>query len=836
MNSSGATTSARATATRAPIARQMRTGHLQRQCSCGMHAVAGGDCERCSNQQGSLQRKLVDNEGRAGEAPPVVHEVLSSPGQPLDRAARALLEPRFGHDFSDVRVHTDAKAADSARAMHASAYAVGRDLVFGSGQYAPATAHGARLLAHELTHVVQHSNVGGGPLYRKAISQPFDAAETEADATAERVLQGERVQVQQAPSAPVQGQLSPGAVAGVVAGGAGLVGLGIGIAARAVVKRWAAGDIELVVTPSLKILLIREMQSGPTGDDDERAILALLRGSTHAELEVIFGAQGIDPKELDSDFQGDEENELRGFYDRQFEGGHRAVLRGEKKLKPELMLQIRGGYSWPQLQVMLGQRITRIETTLRGVPEDKREAVGHEMVSDDAQAIYQQLQGISNEERERAAQDMGEERVRRDVLLSDVEFAMLDKATPELKWKRLVLNSAVVLIDLILERLYRDIAMTAPDQKQFGKQTTALTPAQERAARTAIEPVKRVAGTFVEQLPGETQTYTRKVEVRTPGLVDDAYKEHVGSRTEKEHDDPAKVHKLTELATIGKKSQSETDRVFGTFKKGPAFEADELSSTGTVSKRGTIHDVWQGAQEKLQKDPSYERQWARFWMFYLIQNDDQIKSINYKHNAVPKLDENDDPLNDAGIAVRAAGDKYLSDDAHARRLFEIGRAWPGFQGKGQVSVQIFKRPTAREDRRFLWKSLYILIHEYLHTLKEKKYEDYAHSVGGESTAEGSTLIEGVDTLLAETVWTSAKPRTSMPEIREAVEPEALKAGEPFDASLLPQVPPEGRYDVYRNALRLVAVVGIRNLYGAYFYGDIKLIGGTLPDATSKKKK
>jgi len=65
------------------------------------------------------------------------------------------MEPRFGHDFSQVRVHTNAKVAESARAVNALAYTVGRDVVFGVGQYAPTTSAGQRLLAHELTHVVQ---------------------------------------------------------------------------------------------------------------------------------------------------------------------------------------------------------------------------------------------------------------------------------------------------------------------------------------------------------------------------------------------------------------------------------------------------------------------------------------------------------------------------------------------------------------------------------------------------------------------------------------------------------------------------------------------------------
>lgn len=91
----------------------------------------------------------------SAEAPGIVHDVLRSSGQPLNESTRAFLEPRFGHDFSDVRVHTDSRAADSARAVDALAYTIGRDVVFGAGQYAPEATQGRQLLAHELAHVVQ---------------------------------------------------------------------------------------------------------------------------------------------------------------------------------------------------------------------------------------------------------------------------------------------------------------------------------------------------------------------------------------------------------------------------------------------------------------------------------------------------------------------------------------------------------------------------------------------------------------------------------------------------------------------------------------------------------
>lgn len=103
-----------------------------------------------------LHRNSVRSSG-TGEAavPPIVDDVLSAPGRSLDPTVRRFMESRIGHDFSQVRVHADARAADSAAAVNALAYTVGQDIVFGPGRYAPQTSEGRRLLAHELTHVVQ---------------------------------------------------------------------------------------------------------------------------------------------------------------------------------------------------------------------------------------------------------------------------------------------------------------------------------------------------------------------------------------------------------------------------------------------------------------------------------------------------------------------------------------------------------------------------------------------------------------------------------------------------------------------------------------------------------
>jgi Domain of unknown function (DUF4157) len=136
-------------------------GLLQRKCACGGRTGPTGECEACRKSR--LQRRsanpvpssIGDPPSSVSEVPPIVHEVVRAPGQPLDRHTRAFMEPRFGHDFSEVRIHTDAKAVESAQAVNAYAYTVGRDVVFGRGNYAPETNPGRKLLAHELAHVIQ---------------------------------------------------------------------------------------------------------------------------------------------------------------------------------------------------------------------------------------------------------------------------------------------------------------------------------------------------------------------------------------------------------------------------------------------------------------------------------------------------------------------------------------------------------------------------------------------------------------------------------------------------------------------------------------------------------
>jgi uncharacterized protein DUF4157/protein-glutamine gamma-glutamyltransferase-like protein len=203
----------------APLATSLSaTGVLQRKCACGAPAEPVGECAECKAKRDVQPKGLAINETgdpleheadrvaeqvmrmpqpqapariahepvvqrsaaqqpAIGAVPPVVRDVLRSAGQPLDADTRAFMEPRFGFDFSRVRIHADGQAAEAARAVHARAFTLGRDVVFATGRHAPATVAGRQLLAHELTHVVQQQAGFAGAASRASGLQMKSATE-----------------------------------------------------------------------------------------------------------------------------------------------------------------------------------------------------------------------------------------------------------------------------------------------------------------------------------------------------------------------------------------------------------------------------------------------------------------------------------------------------------------------------------------------------------------------------------------------------------------------------------------------------------------------------------
>ncbi len=196
------------------------SGVLQRKCACGNHTPGGASCTACGAEKKRLQRKL--NVGASNDifeqeadrvadqvlaasaspavsavppriqrysgdasgddvAPASVDRVLAQTGSPLGPSLRQDMESRFGQDFSKVRTHTDSSAARSARDVNAAAYTVGNQIVFGAGRFSPGTHDGRRLIAHELTHVVQQGSAAPISLQRDELDKE-DAEPAKDDA------------------------------------------------------------------------------------------------------------------------------------------------------------------------------------------------------------------------------------------------------------------------------------------------------------------------------------------------------------------------------------------------------------------------------------------------------------------------------------------------------------------------------------------------------------------------------------------------------------------------------------------------------------------------------
>ncbi|MBZ5561536.1 MAG: DUF4157 domain-containing protein [Acidobacteriia bacterium] len=198
------------------VQRLVGEGLIQRKCSCGGAGGASGQCSQCEEEEKLKVQRHAGDQSAAAVAPAHVAEVLRAPGQPLGSEVRHFMEARFGQDLSHVRVHTEGRASESARAVDALAYTVGHNIVFREDQYQPRSGEGKRLLAHELTHVLQQG--GAAPRLRRVaalnaaqqqsppaetaapgesttsfqakleISQPGDFHEQEADRIADEVM------------------------------------------------------------------------------------------------------------------------------------------------------------------------------------------------------------------------------------------------------------------------------------------------------------------------------------------------------------------------------------------------------------------------------------------------------------------------------------------------------------------------------------------------------------------------------------------------------------------------------------------------------------------------
>lgn len=244
---------------------------VQRKCACGGSGGADGECEECKEKKEKTLQRKATGPSPTGMAPPIVHDVLKSPGQPLDRSTRDFFEPRFGRDFSHVRVHAGDAAGQSAKSIDADAYAVGNHIVFGDGRFNSATNAGRRLIAHELTHVVQQGRLPHAPSKAMRSGRTvggflgnifhFWSYSEETLKKYLKVLE-EQNQIERDDDSDDK--------------------------ARQVVEEWKGRKSHYPLNPRVKVLLVREMLNGVVSGKDQDRIMDLLEGSTSADLQRMF--------------------------------------------------------------------------------------------------------------------------------------------------------------------------------------------------------------------------------------------------------------------------------------------------------------------------------------------------------------------------------------------------------------------------------------------------------------------------------------------------------------------------------------------------------------------
>lgn len=469
-----------------------------------------------------------------------------------------------------------------------------------------------------------------------------------------------------------------------------------------------------------------------------------------------------------------------------------------------------GAYSWPMLKL----------------------ALEHTRPVDD---ILADIHALGPADQQKATDDIIEartERGRKQTDLGRKQNAQTSQANKDIFDPILKENGRVLQrMDFVLDGLFLKIA-TSETKASLKTGTTQPAAAQKPAIDAALKPDQKVNAAGVQESfkecpagpcnPGDQGSYLAELRDLMPTLIQDYWQRHVPNRGKTEHDDPTKTHPLSEMERIGNASKRETDAVFGQFKKGPPLKAD------TKSRRGNIHDLWKDTQKDLKSMTSgQKKQMAQRLVFYFLQSNRKIATLNAAHNADPKFDKADKALNDEAKDQSKVVGESTATSAQVQKLNEIDRGWDASAGGGHVNVQIFKKPDETSgplagpdvaDRDFLWDMFQTLVHEYLHTLVHAKYDKYAETFG-QSSNQFNTLVEGVDSLLDEVVWANVAPRVNDPALRTDVEGATYAAQPPITV----RPASRRRYASYSQALKLVNIVGIRNLYAAYFLGDVDKI-------------
>lgn len=713
-----------------------------------------------------------------------VDDALRGGGRPLDPATRRAMEARFGYDFGHVRLHDDAAANAAASDVSASAFTVGSDIVVAGGALDTRTPPGRRLLAHELAHVVQQAGVRGPVLHRRSALETIGIWLGLIEGTfSDREL-----------TAYLTAITSAGRIDGAY---------DADNKARAIVRKWKRGEAGWDLRADQKALLIAEMIDGPTLDDDEQAILDLLELSDAGDLRAMFGSGYFTLDDLESDINWAEHDRLEAFLNTRFDGGRGAVAAGRIVVV---------GPPVPRNAPVFGFDAATLDAEISSDrnTEELIAYIDHLRPIDRPTALHH-ISQVRRPAMERVLQQYANE-VHQATTDADrlAARAMFDEQ------QRYMLK-----IERVLHHYYLgQVPATAQDLRTG---TAAVAPGQATVLQRAARPQQSGASPFTENA-----AYESRLRALVPQVVDAYYSHMVTAR-------PAGRYTPDELDQIAAASKAEVDRIFARFyPAAPNGRDPHPLVADRPGQRETLHDAYAEQSATIAAmDANQQRGLAEDKLRYLLSADERISALNRELFASPALNPDGTPANDEARIQNSVVDDFVQDPTNVAHLLELTRVWPGFArpSTGDIFVQV-DHPTAdRDAQRHRWEMFVMLIHEYLHIIRHPNYTTYARSFGARSPGY-STLAEGVDSLLTETVWEGVLPRLGDMTLRERVEGVQFAHSLPPVGRNLTEFAVEHRYESYTQALRIVDLVGFPNLLAAYLLGLVDRIGGAMPAAPS----
>ena len=774
-----------------------------------------------------------------------VVDAVQGGGRALDPALRHSMEARFGHDFSSVRLHDDAGAAGAAAGIAASAFTVGEHVVFGTGGFDPNTPAGRRLLAHELAHVVQQR---GGR----------SARSTGAPARVQRRGIGEWLGIFFGTTEGNWTDRELRAYLDQLTGTKRIDGsFDADNKARAIVRKWTTGAPGWQLSGAQKSLLIDEMLDGPTLDADERAILDLLERSDAGDLRTIFRDPTTRYAEIESNLHGAEDDRWDVFVAARFFGGARALKRGTLSVKGPPIPAGAPSFAFDEAYLLARVRDRRTSATdvvalvERRSPTDRARAVDalvHRIwpaVTEEHGQVQRSLAeatGAREKELDRRRARLARVIRKLNVVLGHFLVADLPMTEADLRHtKALTAEQGASATEALAPKRYdllpEDRKPEKPKKPAEKAPADATGAADATNAADATKPTKPGATKTVDPFGEEPETtgsavddqaeelrkfgpasdYRTDIQAAIATIIDDGY-ENATSQGRR-----VGSSKLEPLARIAK---AEVDDVFGAY----YHAGDQDLTFGTEDEPGNIHSWYETHDRELRamKRPEQLTRAAVARVMYSFQTDRRIRGLNAKHGASPEFDKADAPTNEAARTlvlvareVTKAGPtpKGLDDPKSVvDKLNATYRLWGGVRRGDEVFVDLYLTGEADEDRRELWDTLRTFVHEYLHTLRDDDYTDYAKTFGRKSP-QYNTLIEGVDDVFTGMVWSRIAAKATEPALREKVEGTAYAALPPID------LPDPTHYASIEEAHRLISVVGLPNVVAAYFLGLVDRIRG-----------